>query len=251
MQQAPDRPEKAKYPWYDLHSHFLPGIDDGCQTAEEAAQLLHSCYRQGLTGIVATPHYYPNESIRKFLRKRTAAEERLREVLESKQLPVPFWCNGAEAAYYEGLAQAEDLPLLCMGRSKFLLLELPARAWGNRVITDLYVIQNNYGITPIIAHLERYAKYQTRQQLAEVFRTGVLVQVNAGAILSKQKDAWKWAKQEEIHVLGSDCHNLHERKPNLMEAVRRMDKKGIPTEDIRRNNETVFLAAKTGSILDN
>lgn len=59
----------------DLHSHILPGMDDGCKTAQQSIEALRLSYAQGVRAMFATPHYYPVESVESFLARRQSAWE--------------------------------------------------------------------------------------------------------------------------------------------------------------------------------
>ena len=61
----------------DVHSHFLPGLDDGCRTVEESLSVLRAAREQGVARIAATPHYYSRVSVAAFLEKRQAAIEKV------------------------------------------------------------------------------------------------------------------------------------------------------------------------------
>lgn len=243
-------------PWYDLHSHFLPGIDDGCRTVDETLELLRFSFKQGVRGMIATPHYYPEESIADFLGRRQEAAKRLQTALELSagqpvrpeacpQYGIPAWCLGAEAAYYEGLVRSEDIEKLCLGKSRYLLLELPFERWSSGVIRDIHTLGNLYNITPVIAHLERYLDIQSKDMLEELYAADVLIQMNGGFILRKTRNALKRVRGGLVRVLGSDAHNMEYRRPNLCEAVQILYKESLSAEaeEIRRQNERIFRSA--------
>lgn len=237
----------ASKAWYDIHSHFLPGVDDGCKSIEESIRLLQHSRKSGILGMIATPHYYPEESIEQFLQRRQEAASRLRAALESEENEVPAWCLGAEAAYYEGLVHAQDLEKLCLGQSRYLLLELPFDTWGNSVIRDIYTLSSVYGITPVIAHLERYLDFQSKKMLQELYEADVVIQMNGGYILNSRsaRNARKRIAKGYVQVLGSDAHNMSTRKPNLREAVMSLESAGMAeeTEHLRRMNRSIFSEA--------
>ena len=156
------------YVFCDLHSHILPGMDDGCQTVEESVQMLRSCYEQGIHKICATPHYYPVESVDEFLKRRNESVQLLHKALEQEKLPVPKICLGAEVAYRPGICYQEDLDKLCIGNSQYLLLEMPFNKWGEEVIRTVRNICNVRGITPILAHIERYLSMQDKDVLERI-----------------------------------------------------------------------------------
>lgn len=210
----------------DIHSHILPGMDDGCQTVEESTQVMQLSFAGGVGRMVATPHYNPNEPVEDFLKRRDESERRLREYLASQTSPVPEFCCGAEVAYIQGISQMEGLERLCLGNSRYLLLELPRTLWTGEVIRDLDNLHLR-GLIPILAHIERYYYTQSKHLFDQLLQRGPLVQMNAEHLLRFRFSgkATKLLKKNIVHLLGSDCHGPAYRPPNLGEAVALLEKK--------------------------
>ena len=208
----------------DMHSHILPGMDDGSADAEMSLEMLHRAAEQGVPKMLATPHYYPVESVEDFLKRRNHAAEILRAAMAEANEPLPEVCLAAEVAYRPGIGYEENLGKLCIGDSEFLLLELPFAAWGPEVLRDIRNMICTKGITPILAHLERYMRFQKKKVLLDVLQQGVLVQMNAEAVLERKtrRTAMKLLKSGTVQLLGSDCHNLTSRRPNLGDAVQQL-----------------------------
>lgn len=216
---------------FDVHGHFLPGMDDGCKTPEESLQVLQSSYAQGVRRMIATPHYYPVETVSDFLRRRQAACSRLAEaVWEHKD--IPRICLGAEVAYRPGLGYLEDLQKLCIGSSRYLLLELPFTRWNRELVRDVRNMCTVAGITPILAHIERYLDNGQMDILEQLLELDVLVQMNASYLLhfSTARKGRQLLKNGTVQLLGSDCHNMTSRPPRLGDAAAYLQKKGM--EDI-------------------
>ena len=156
----------------DVHGHFLPGMDDGCKTPEEALQVLKSSFRQGVHRAFATPHYYPVESVSAFLELRQVSYEKLMTAI-GEEMDVPRICLGAEVAYRPGLGYAEDLHKLCIGSSRYLLLELPFSGWNRELVRDVRNMCAVAGITPILAHIERYLDQGNKSLLHQLVELDV------------------------------------------------------------------------------
>lgn len=235
--------------WYDLHCHVLPGIDDGCKNSEESVGVLRASAAQGVCGIIATPHYYPRETIGNFLKRRSEAVQRLRQRMQSEEDELPGLCYGAEVAYHSGLVYEEQLELLCLGKSHYLLLELPFSQWSPAVLRDVHKL-NGLGITPVIAHIERYIKLQSPKVIEELLDSDVLIQMNAEALQGKWKghNARKMLQKGQIHVLASDSHNLTSRPPNLGAITAQLARGTLKEvlETVRWQNESIFAAAFSG-----
>lgn len=215
----------TQFSFCDMHTHILPGMDDGSKNAEMSLQMLRSCAQQGIEQVFLTPHYYPVESVKDFLQRRDRAEAQLRQAMEGCAEQLPQICTGAEVAYRPGIGYEEDLELLRLGKSEFLLLELPFSPWGKEVIRDIRNMVCARGITPIIAHVERYLSIQKKDILQEVLAQGVLVQMNGEALLSwrTRAKARKLLAQDVVQLLGSDSHNMTDRAPNLGKALQQLE----------------------------
>ena len=210
----------------DIHCHILPGMDDGCRSVEESAQVMQLSLAGGVTKMVATPHYDPNEPVEQFLARREESEQTLRQYLAEQKLDVPDFCCGAEVAYIQGISQMEGLERLCLGNSRYLLLELPRTVWTGEVVRDLDNLHLR-GMIPILAHMERYLYTQSKTLIAQLLQRGPLVQMNAEHLLRFRfgGKGVKLLKKNVVHLLGSDSHGPEYRPPNLGEAVALLEKK--------------------------
>lgn len=233
--------------YFDLHSHFLPGIDDGCKNCQESLQVLLESKKQGVIGIAATPHYYPKETVDDFLKRRNDSYQQLSKYLLQENKEIPDICLGAEVAYRTGISKEPKLQELCYGKSEFILLELPFTKWNSGILYDIEQICLVHGLIPVIAHFERYAGYQDKKVLNELMDMNVLIQMNAEYYLDfwNRGSAKKKILKQQVQVLGSDCHNLDRRSPNIGIAADMMKKKGLEKEllAIMEQNREIFVAA--------
>lgn len=213
----------------DMHSHVLPGMDDGCKTAEEALLVLQESYQQGVSAMFATPHYYPVESVDAFLSRREAAWQRLSDQIQQVDTQVPRLCLGAEVAYRPGLCYEENLQKLCLGNSGYLLLELPFSRWSRDVFRDIRNMYSVKGITPILAHIERYLSIQTADMLEQVLELDALIQMNAESLLhfGRRRRHSKLLEKGLVQLLGSDCHNTTSRPQNLQAGIAYLEKRSL------------------------
>ena len=203
----------------DFHSHILPGIDDGSRNLEESLALLRQMREQGITTVVATPHFYADEqSIDSFLQRRMDAFNRLMAQCTDT---VPRILLGAEVLYYNGISRLEGLDKLCIDGTRILLLELPFTRWSSTVLREVLEIANNMNLTVVLAHIERYMRYQRRGVFDELYRNGVIMQVNAPyfADRSGRRAALRQLGAGQIHLLGTDCHGVDNRPPRMAEAL--------------------------------
>ena len=229
----------------DLHSHILPGMDDGCATVDESLAVLQKMHSQGISRVFATPHYYARESVADFLQRRQDSCALLCNYARGMQLPEI--CCGAEVAWFAHLDAHPDIFKLCLGNSKYLLLELPFTPWSRQVMRDLDNLCLK-GITPILAHYERYTHCQSKDALQKVLQADVLVQMNADTILETWKgfSARSAVKRGAVQLLGSDCHGLKRRPSRLAEAVALLEKKKCygALEQIENLSNAIFSEAE-------
>ena len=212
----------------DFHSHILPGMDDGSASAEMSAAMLRMELAQGIPQVLLTPHFYPwKEDPASFLRRRAEAETVLRRELESRG-EMPRISLGAEVAYFQGISESETVGKLAVEGSSCILIEMPAPPWPESAYKELEQIWLDWGIIPVIAHIDRYVSpFRTHGIPDRLAGLPVLVQANASFFLSMRTagQAMRMLRKDQIHLLGSDCHNLTNRKPNLGDAAERIREK--------------------------
>lgn len=202
----------------DIHTHILPGMDDGSSSLEESLSMARESARQGVRLLAATPHFYATqEDPNSFLRRR----ERSLALLESAwQDGFPTLLVGAEVRYFDGISRVEKIAHLTLDHTRILLLEMPFTSWSRRMVEEVAELQRSRGLQVLLAHVERYLKDQD-SQVWEMFRqNGVWMQCNANFFLRWQtkRKAQALFKKGEIQMLGSDTHNMTSRPPNLAMA---------------------------------
>lgn len=209
----------------DFHSHILPKMDDGSRDIQMSVEMLKRSREQGITAIVATPHFYADSNtMEHFLSKRTYVLGQLKQCVDAC---MPKIISGAEVCFFSGIGYADGMEKLCIGSTNLLLLEMPFRAWCER---DLYEIERllRGGITPIIAHLERFYTFQKDKTLIPgLLELPVMIQINAECLLHwrQSRQPIKLFKSGQAHLLGSDCHNLTSRSQNLLAGRTVLEKK--------------------------
>lgn len=208
----------------DIHSHILPGMDDGSRSVEESVKMLEASARQGVRYIAATSHFYAMEnSPEQFLRRRAAAAALLQTVWQPQ---FPRLALGAEVYYFDGISRTDKLDQLKLENTRLLLLEMPFSAWSGRMVTEILDIQSRRDTTVLLAHIERYMAFQKPAVWRELLDNGVRMQCNAEFFLhwKTKRKALRMLREGKIHFLGSDCHNVTTRPPRLGEAMEVIDK---------------------------
>ncbi len=233
----------------DFHSHILPKTDDGSSSVNESIEMLTLTKQQGINYIVSTSHFYASdESPSDFLLRRNSAYQKLNETIEGSSLPkiIP----GAEVGFFEGMSDCTDLSKLKISGTPLLMVEMPVCRWSERMLYELEAIYEKQGIIPLIAHIDRYIKLLHDKKLADKVKgLPVLIQANASFFTDKKtsRTAFSLLSKEKIHLLGSDCHNITTRRPNLGDAYKAIsDKLGNDAiNKIRSNGRLVFSQQKT------
>ncbi len=192
----------------DVHSHLLPGIDDGAPRSASAETILHHLHREGVTHIALTPHYYPSKKpLSRFLKDREASWERLSSLSIAQEFTFTL---GAEVYFTEILFNYEDLASLCYQNTKVMLTELEyADTFTASMERRLRRLIEDYRITPLLAHVDRY-DYLMRNPtlLAELKEMGCLFQVNYQSFLKfwKGRSLIRLVEKGMVDMLGEDIH---------------------------------------------
>lgn len=207
----------------DMHSHILPFVDHGAKNLSVSENLLKQSSAIGCVSVAMTPHFYRHRTdAASFLQKRNSAIQTLREEL-GNVFPDMSFVAGAEVALESDLLDELDasvLKSLCYENTDYMLLEMPTEQWRIGLVESIYDIIS-LGITPIIAHIDRY----TDKQIDEILEIAPVVQVNADAFCDffKKRKMIKMYEKGKIHVIGSDAHGLDSRNyDNFVKASNKL-----------------------------
>ena len=209
----------------DWHSHILPGMDDGIHDAAESISMIKMQVSQGVGTVIATPHFYANdETVDSFLDRRGKSLELLRAESTDE---LPEILLGAEVKYYQGISRMADLDALRIEGSRLLLLEMPVSSWTEYMIRELVEMSGRNSIRIVLAHVERYLSLQKKNVWERILDSGILIQANAAFFtsLASRRKALSLLKEGNIHFIGSDCHNMTSRPPQIGRAFDLIRKK--------------------------
>ena len=233
----------------DIHTHILPEIDDGSKNLDMSIDMLNMEYSQGVNTVVLTPHFYRSkEEISNFLLRRKNSYESLTSYISNlplkKQKNIPKLVLGSEVLWVPNMISWDNIESLCIGSSRYMLLELPTSPWQSSMLNQIYDLMNKKSIVPIIAHLERYLKLQNKDFINEIISMGTPIQLSSSAFLSFFS-AYKMCNMIKKHtdfIVASDCHNTDYRKPNLLSGISVIEKKlGKSTADMIVNNANIIF----------
>ena len=208
--------------YFDIHSHILPGVDDGAKDMEESIKLLEMMQAQGITHVLATPHFYPQEdNLTDFSERISVTYAKLEAETVKRGLPKIYL--GCEMLYFEGIGQSESLPVLCLNGTNYLLLELTDECINNTLFKDIIDMRDKIGVIPIIAHVERYCKAKNYKKFIKfLISEKIPTQINASSVLMPffKRVIKRLLKANVVFALATDAHSVKERPPLLIPALR-------------------------------
>ena len=218
----------------DIHSHIVFDVDDGPKSRGESKVLLEEAYAQGVRTIVSTSH-------RRKGMFETPEDKIAANFSEVKQLAQEIASDltilyGAEI-YFSGdaLEKLEKGLIPRLNGTRYALIEFSM----NTPYRDIHSALSKIlllGITPVIAHIERYhALENDEKRVKELINMGCYTQINSSSVLKPKLfgDAYKFMKKRAayfleknlVHVVASDMHNLDNRPPFMKEAYDLITKK--------------------------
>ncbi len=205
----------------DLHTHLIPGVDDGAPDLESALETIGRLSDDGVTAIAATPHL--NASNPNANRRARADEVWPELVARAKQA-----CAGVDL--YRGFEISLDTPDfdladegLRLAGTRFALVEFYAFTVPDRSVEVLARVCGA-GYVPIVAHPERYWGYDRGYGVVAEWRAvGALVQLNSGSLLGEYGHntrlvAHRFLSDGRVDIIASDNHARPDRCPSLKQA---------------------------------
>ena len=215
----------------DLHSHILPGLDDGSRTVEDARALARRAAEDGVTAIAATPHVRSDYPTRAGEMERGVS--RLREDFLAEGIDVEVLPGGEIDLGMLASLDDDALRRFTLAQSgRYLLLEFPYTGWPAGLEETVYGLGLR-GLLPVLAHPERNREVQSKpSRLAEVVRLGALVQLTAASLdgrigRSAQAAARKLLELGIAHLLASDAHTPEIREAGLAAAAEALEDDGL------------------------
>lgn len=218
----------VKWKLMDIHTHILPGVDDGAQDVEEMRKMMAQADAEGISVIIATPHYgicNPDYEPAKAQDALKAARKVLRE-----EYPHIRIYMGNELYYSAGII--EDLKsgrAKTIGGTDYVLVEFSTDAAFDQIAAAVRAFSTE-GYRPILAHVERYScLFRELDRVHELIGMGAYTQVNVRGFLAGRFDkrgSWcrNLLKDNAVHFVASDCHNSSRRTPVMRSAVEAMIK---------------------------
>lgn len=235
----------------DIHCHILPGIDDGAQTIEDSISMARLAVQEGITSIIATPHY-KNGSYENKKQDILVKVAELNNALEKEAISLEILPGQEPRIYGEMLEDYEKDEILTLNYGgKYLFVELPSGHVPRYTERLLYDIQMK-GLTPIIVHPERNSELiQNPDILFNLVEKGTLTQVTASSVAghfgkSIKKFSLQLIEANLTHFIASDAHNVSKRSFKMTEAIDIVQKEfGMDMVYLFTENAELLVEGKT------
>lgn len=226
----------------ELHSHILPNMDDGSSNVNTSLTMLRKMTEQGVGIVCATSHYYAGQNdVPTFCERRQKAYVDLRAAMVGEAFPELL--PAAEIAYFQQI-ETQDLTPLCIQGTRTLMLEMPFTDWTDLQVETVTSLALDHHYNVVLVHPERFCfSGSNRSQLRRLVQLPIGLQVNAGSLIRWQtrRLALDLLQLAPVPLLGSDCHNLTSRPPNL-KGGRNIIRKKLGEEFLKQMDENAEAA---------
>jgi len=209
----------------DFHNHIIPNLDDGSKSIDMSINMLKEAKAQGITDIINTVHFqHP-----KMEKKNTSYKFIINEINKLQKIAYENNINinihaASEVFFKFNLTEILDNPITTFGNGKFMLIEFQRLSFPDGYEDEIFKVQLK-GITPIIAHPERYRGVQNNIDLVKRWiDRGYLIQIDCASIIGGFGQETKIVAVELLknglcHLIGSDAHNDKNRNFFLKQAL--------------------------------
>lgn len=211
----------------DIHSHILPGIDDGAKDIKESLELARGAVAEGIRTIIATPHHQNGHYInsKESILEKVAG---LNGALKKENIPLTVLPGQETRIYGEILEDYRKGEILPLNGGKYIFIELPSDHVPLYAEQLLFEIQLE-GLVPIIVHPERNRGFMERPELLyQLVKKGALTQVTGASLAGFfgkkiKKFSLQMVEANLTHFVASDAHNMINRTFKMNEAFSILD----------------------------
>ena len=209
----------------DMHCHVLYHIDDGPDTLYESMRLCEMAVENGIEGIASTSHLYSCLEIADFLPRRNDRILRVREELEREKIPLRLY-PGAEVFVDDDIVHARHLEKVTLNNSRYLLIEFDFHGLSPRRLLYYLDAVEQMGLTPVVAHPERYSFLQQDHALVDhLVQRGTIFQINADSLAGQTGFAefdlaYRMVRHNAASLIATDAHSHLGRPNDLLRLIR-------------------------------
>lgn len=207
----------------DIHTHVLPGIDDGSKSPEMSLEMLRESKAQGVDTVIATSHCYlkHEDDVDDFLKRQKESYKLLMDNIKHEE-ELPDIKLGCELKIETDFSGFKNIDKLCIEGTNYILIEMPYTAWMPFVYDVLYNL-TIHGFRPIMAHIDRF--YTHKDDFKNLWDLDLIYQINADSfIIPKVRKIMPfYFKNNMVQLIGSDMHNTNTRPQRIGEAYNIID----------------------------
>jgi protein-tyrosine phosphatase len=206
----------------DIHSHILPGVDDGAQTIDDAITMARAAVKEGITTIIATPHH-KNGSYDNPKQSIITRAAQLNDIMKQHDIPLTVLPGQEVRIHGDLLKNLEANEIMTLAETSYLFIEFPADhvpRYAEQLLFDLQL----KGMIPIIVHPERNAEIiEHPERLYQLVKRGALAQLTASSVSGHfgkkiKKFSLQLMEANLAHFIASDAHNTTTRPFRMREA---------------------------------
>ncbi|MFP4456643.1 MAG: tyrosine-protein phosphatase [Clostridia bacterium] len=231
----------------DIHSHILPGLDDGSKNLQMTEAMLSQASKEGIKEIIATPHFISKAN--------TYTKEELKNtytqvvsLIEKNELDLKLHLGNELFFDIDAIRVLESGECLPLASSSYVLIEFPFK-WRVDIVESILYNLELSGYKIILAHIERYENFDNPKILASFIEKGCLAQINSSILFDKNKSRVNYMlnliENNYIHFIASDCHSDRHRSPKLKDAYKKVNNLiGERANDLFYNNAKAIIENK-------
>ncbi|MGG4491334.1 tyrosine-protein phosphatase [Metabacillus idriensis] len=230
----------------DIHSHILPGVDDGAATNEEAIQIAKAAVKEGITTIIATPHHQNGKYINSKLSILENVEA-LNTLLRNEHIPLTILPGQETRIHGDLMNELETDVILPLNNTNYVFIELPSGQVPRYTEQMLFDIQLK-GLTPVIVHPERNSEIiENPDLLYKLVSKGALTQITSSSLTGHfgkniKKFTLQLVEAQLTHFLASDVHSLKNRPFRLADGYVVLNKEfGTQAEYMFKENAELLV----------
>lgn len=215
--------------YIDIHSHLLPGIDDGAKDFNTSMEMFRIAAQNGITRMILTPHHKPMH--------HNASPARIadmiaktKEVLDKERIDIQLYAGNEIYYHSEAVERLEEGKACTMAGSEYVLVEFGPMDGYDYIRNGIYQVMAG-GYRPILAHAERYSSIcSDAGRVEDLTEMGCYIQLNAGSIMGKfgfgtKQFTKKVLKRQLVHFVATDAHDTEKRGPHISECAKYISRK--------------------------
>lgn len=202
--------------YYDIHTHILYGADHGAADINMSMDMLKKEVEEGISTVILTPHYFPGKTKKELL---VQFYNELKQEVEKAKLPVKIYLGNEFLYNTQAMEDLIEGKVCTLCETSYVLTEFhsgDSYEYIRNGLSEMLAV----GYRPVLAHVERYAALRKKEKVRELIQMGVFIQVNSNSYFKKDTRNYvlNLTRNDMVHFLASDCHNMTDRPPGTEKA---------------------------------